>query len=215
MIPLLVASLIGGITGALLLLKRPAQTFMRVLPWLTLGATLLFAFGRKLARGRRSVIEQEASMAGLAGATLFQFGVAIYGGYFGGGMGIVMLAMLSTLGMTDIHSMNAMKGVMGSAINGVAVVTFVLAHAIYWKQGSVMILGGIAGGYLGAHYTMKIPQLWDPLLCRGRRLRNDHLFLLEVVLKNRGQGSEPRGPAVINAQSESNFRGLPAVRSFN
>ena len=159
-VPLLTASLIGGLAGAVLLLKTPAQTFMRVLPWLTLGATLLFAFGRRLTGGRKSALEGEASTVALAGATIFQLGVAVYGGYFGGGMGIVMLAMLATLGMTDIHAMNALKSVMGSVINGVAVITFIVARAVYWKQGVVMIVGAIAGGYLGAHYAQKLPQAW-------------------------------------------------------
>lgn len=160
LIPLLTASLSGGLLGAYLLLKTPAHTFMRVLPWLTLGATLLFAFGKKLAGGRRSVIEHEAARVALFGATLFQFCVAVYGGYFGGGMGIVMLAMLAVLGMTDIHSMNALKSLMGFVINGVAVVTFIVARAVYWRHGVVMILGAVAGGYLGAHYAMKLPQVW-------------------------------------------------------
>ena len=160
LIPLLAASLTGGLAGAFLLLRTPAHTFMRVIPWLTLGATLLFAFGRRLTFGRKSVVTHDASAEGLAGAALFQLGVAVYGGYFGGGMGIVILAMLATLGMTDIHSMNAFKSVMGFVINGVAVVTFVIAHAVYWKHGLVMILGGIAGGYLGAHYAQKVPQIW-------------------------------------------------------
>jgi len=160
MTPLLIASLVGGVTGAFLLLKTPAHTFMRVLPWLTLGASLLFAFGKKLAGRRKSVVEHDASPGGLIAATLFQLAVAVYGGYFGGGMGIVMLAMLATLGMTDIHAMNALKSVMGFVINGVAVVTFVIAHAIYWKEGIIMIAGGIAGGYLGAHYAQRVPQPW-------------------------------------------------------
>jgi uncharacterized protein len=160
MIPLLSASLLGGLIGAFLLLKTPAHTFMRVLPWLTLGATLLFAFGKKLAGNRGSVIEQQTTGAALVGATLFQLAVGVYGGYFGGGMGIVMLAMLAALGMTDIHAMNALKSVMGFVINGVAVVTFVLARGVYWKHGIVMIIGSIAGGYLGAHYAMKLPQVW-------------------------------------------------------
>ncbi len=160
LVPLLTASLVGGLAGAYLLLKTPAHTFMRVLPWLTLGATLLFAFGRKLAGRRGSVIESETSAAALLGATLFQLVVGVYGGYFGGGMGIVMLAMLAALGMTDIHAMNALKSVMGFVINGVAVITFIVAQAVYWKHGAIMILGGIAGGYLGAHYAMKLPQIW-------------------------------------------------------
>lgn len=158
--PLLAASLVGGLAGAFLLLKTPAHTFMRVLPWLTLGATLLFAFGKKLAGNRSSIVEHDASSAALAGAAAFQLAVAVYGGYFGGGMGIVMLAMLATLGMTDIHAMNALKSVMGFVINGVAVIAFVVARAIYWKQGIIMIVGGIAGGYLGAHYAQKMPQAW-------------------------------------------------------
>jgi len=160
LIPLLAASLTGGLAGAFLLLHTPARTFMRVLPWLTLGATLLFAFGRKLAGDRPSALAREASGAALAGATLFQLCVAVYGGYFGGGMGIVMLAMLATLGMADIHAMNALKSVMGFVINGVAVVTFIVFRAVYWRQGIVMIAGGIAGGYLGAHYAQKLPQAW-------------------------------------------------------
>ena len=160
MIPLFAASLIGGLIGAILLLKTPAQTFMRVLPWLTLGATLLFAFGKKLAGGRQSVIEHEVSTRALAATTVFQLGVAVYGGYFGGGMGIVMLAMLAVLGMTDIHAMNALKSVMAFVINGVAVVTFIVARAVYWKHGIIMIIGGIAGGYVGAHYALRMPQKW-------------------------------------------------------
>ena len=160
LIPLLSASLTGGLAGALLLLKTPAHTFMHILPWLTLGATLLFAFGKEIAGGRKSVIEHDTRAAALIAATLFQLCVGIYGGYFGGGMGIVMLAMLAALGMTDIHAMNALKSVMGSVINGVAVVTFIIARAVYWRHGVIMILGGIAGGYLGAHYAMKLPQRW-------------------------------------------------------
>jgi uncharacterized membrane protein YfcA len=160
MIPLLAASFVGGLAGAFLLLKTPAHTFMRVLPWLTLAATLLFAFGKNLSGGRASVIEHEASTAALVATTLFQLCVGVYGGYFGGGMGIVMLAMLATLGMTDIHAMNALKSVLGFVINGAAVVTFILAGAVYWKPGTVMIIGAIGGGYLGAHYALKMPQTW-------------------------------------------------------
>jgi uncharacterized membrane protein YfcA len=160
LVPLLIASLVGGLVGAFLLLKTPAQTFMRVLPWLTLGATLLFAFGRKLAGGRKSIIEHKTTFAALMSATLFQFAVAIYGGYFGGGMGIVMLAMLAVLGMTDIHAMNALKSVMGFVINGVAALTFIVKHAVYWGHGIVMMVGGIIGGYLGAHYAQKVPPAW-------------------------------------------------------
>jgi uncharacterized protein len=160
LVPLISASLVGGLGGALLLLKTPAHTFMQVLPWLTLGATLLFVFGKKIAGNRRSSIGHEATRSAIVGGTIFQFFVAVYGGYFGGGMGIVMLAMLAMLGMNDIHDMNALKSVMGFVINGVAVVAFVLAGAVYWRDGLLSIAGAIAGGFFGAHYALKLPQSW-------------------------------------------------------
>lgn len=160
MVPLLATSLIGGLAGAMLLLKTPAHTFMKVLPWLMLGATLLFVFGKKLARGRASSVARDATTAAIIGASIFELFVAVYGGYFGGGVGIVNLAMLAAVGMTDIHAMNALKSVLGIVINGVAAVAFVVARAVYWPQAIAMIAGAVAGGYFGAHYAQKLPQLW-------------------------------------------------------
>lgn len=160
MIPLAVTSVIGGIGGAVLLLRTPAHTFLRVLPWLMLGATLLFMFGSRLARGSKGSVAHDASGTAITIAALFELVAAVYGGYFGGGLGIVNLAMLAALGMTDIHAMNALKVVLGGIINGLAVVTFVVAGAVAWKQGIIMIAGAIAGGYFGAHYAQKVPQSW-------------------------------------------------------
>jgi len=160
MIPLAVTSVIGGIAGAYLLLHTPAQTFLRVLPWLMLGATLLFTLGGRLAHGSGGSIASDASTSALAVAAVFELVVAVYGGYFGGGVGILNLAMLAALGMTDIHAMNALKVVLGGIINGIAVITFVVAGAVVWKQGSVMIVGAVLGGYLGAHYAQKLPGSW-------------------------------------------------------
>jgi uncharacterized membrane protein YfcA len=157
MIPLAVTSLIGGIAGAYLLLHTPAQTFLRVLPWLMLGATLLFIFGGRLA-GSRTGLGRDISTSALTFAALFELVVAVYGGYFGGGMGILNLAMLAAVGMTDIHAMNALKVVLGGIINGIAVLIFVRAGAFAWKPGSIMVVGALAGGYLGAHYAQKLPQ---------------------------------------------------------
>jgi uncharacterized membrane protein YfcA len=159
-VPLLLISVLGGVLGALLLLKTPAHTFMRVLPWLMLGATLLFAFGKKLSGDRPSSLAHDASTSALFWACVFELFVAIYGGYFGGGVGIINLAMLAALGMTDIHSMNALKVALGAVINGVAVVTFIAARAIVWPQGVVMTIGAILGGYSAAHYAQKLPQAW-------------------------------------------------------
>jgi uncharacterized protein len=158
--PLLATSVAGGLIGAWLLLKTPAHTFMRVLPWLMLGATLLFVFGKKLAGGRKSSVGHDATTAAIVGASVFELAVAVYGGYFGGGVGIVNLAMLAAVGMTDIHAMNALKSVLGIAINGVATLAFIVARAIYWPQAVVMIAGAVVGGYFGAHYAQRLPQAW-------------------------------------------------------
>jgi uncharacterized membrane protein YfcA len=158
MIPLLLTSFIGGLAGAFLLLKTPPQTFMKILPWLLLGATLLFVFAGRLARGRRSSVARDATTAAVIGASVFELGVAIYGGYFGGGVGIINLAMLAAIGMSDIHAMNALKSVLGSAINGVAVIVFIVKRAVYWPQAVVMIAGALVGGYFGAHYALRLPQ---------------------------------------------------------
>jgi uncharacterized membrane protein YfcA len=125
-----------------------------------LGATLLFMFGRHLTGRISAGISRDASKAAITGASIFEFFVAIYGGYFGGGMGIMNLAMLVVLGMTDIHAMNALKVILGGFINGVATVTFVATRAIVWPQAIVTTLGSALGGYFGAHYAQKLPQAW-------------------------------------------------------
>lgn len=160
MIPLIAAGVIGGLSGAFLLIHTPAQTFLKVLPWLLLGATLLFAFGKHLTGRISASVSHDASRAALAGAAIFELAVAVYGGYFGGGIGIMNLAMLSALGMTDIHAMNALKVALGGVINGVATITFVITGAIVWPQAIVMIAGAIVGGYFAAHFAQKLPQTW-------------------------------------------------------
>jgi uncharacterized protein len=148
----------GGVAGALLLLRTPGQTFLKILPWLMLFAVLLFIFGPRLTRNVRVV--REPTTKAILAAAFFQLLVAIYGGYFGGGMGFVILAMLAAFGMADIHEMNAFKIVLSSATNGIAVLIFIFRHAVYWPQALVMILGAALGGYFGAHYSLRLPQLW-------------------------------------------------------
>ena len=160
MIPLAATSVIGGVAGAFLLLRTPAHTFLRVLPWLMLSATLLFVFGARLSRGSKNGLAHDATRTAITIAALFELVAAVYGGYFGGGLGILNLAMLAALGMTDIHAMNGWKAVLGGIINGVAVVTFVAKGAVVWRPGIVVIAGAIVGGYFGAHYAQKLPQSW-------------------------------------------------------
>jgi uncharacterized protein len=160
LIPLGITSLAGGLSGAILLIHTPARTFLRVIPWLLLGATLLFAFGKHLTGRISAGISHDAGTGPVIGASLFELLVAVYGGYFGGGIGIMNLAMFSALGMTDIHAMNKLKVMLGGVINGVATVTFILTKAIFWPQAIVMIFGSVLGGYSTAHYAQKLPQSW-------------------------------------------------------
>jgi uncharacterized membrane protein YfcA len=160
MIPLVLTSLFGGLAGAFLLIKTPAQTFLRVLPWLLLGATLLFAFGKHLTGRISASISHDASSGAVTGASIFELLVAVYGGYFGGGIGIMNLAMLAALGMTDIHAMNKLKVRLGGVINGVATATFIVTRTILWPQAMVMTAGSVIGGYSSAHYAQKLPQSW-------------------------------------------------------
>jgi uncharacterized membrane protein YfcA len=160
MIPLIVTSVIGGLAGAILLINTPAQTFLKVLPWLLLGATLLFAFGKHLTGRISAGISHDSNNAAVVGASIFELFVAVYGGYFGGGIGIMNLAMLAAMGMTDIHAMNKLKVLLGGVINGVAVVAFVISRAIVWPQALVMTAGSVLGGVTSAHYAQKLPQSW-------------------------------------------------------
>ncbi len=160
--PLLVASFAGGLVGGILLLRTPAALFLNILPWLLLSAMLLFLFGGKVIGKRSNAFHRDATLIAIAGATLFELFVSIYGGYFGGGLGIMNLAMLAMLGLDDIHDMNAIKTVLGAAINGVATALFLLKGAIIWREGLWMMAGAVCGGWLGAHYAQKLP----PVLVR-------------------------------------------------
>ena len=160
MIPLVITSVIGGLAGAFLLIKTPAQTFLHVLPWLLLGATLLFAFGKQLSGPISAGITHEASNKAVTVASIYELFVAVYGGYFGGGVGIMNLAMLAALGMTDIHAMNKLKVMLGGVINGVATIAFIATGTIVWPQAMVMTAGSILGGYSSAHFSQKLPQAW-------------------------------------------------------
>lgn len=153
-------SVAGGVFGALLLLRTPGQTFLKIIPWLMLFAVLLFVFGPRITRGKKAIVSRQPSANLIAAASLFQLGVAIYGGYFGGGMGFVILAMLTAFGMADIHEMNAFKVVLSSSTNGVAVIIFIVKHAVYWPQALVMICGAAIGGYFGARYSLRLPKVW-------------------------------------------------------
>ena len=144
-------SLIGGIAGAILLRYTKTATFDLLVPYLILFATLLFMaqepVQRKLGTGDP---ETRKSLKWRIGGLFFQLLVGLYGGYFGAGIGILMLAALSILGLKDIHEMNSLKVVLGGSINGVAAIYFIFARMVYWPYVVLMAVAAIAGGYGGA-----------------------------------------------------------------
>ena len=148
---LIVPSLLGGLTGALLLRWTPAPTFDRMVPFLILFATFLFMLQETVQRLLKTGgPAAHHSTRWLVGAMLFQLLVGVYGGYFGAGIGILMLAALSILGLKDIHEMNSLKVVFGGSINGIAAAYFIWARMVYWPDVLVMAVGAVAGGYGGA-----------------------------------------------------------------
>ena len=150
-------SLAGGAVGAWILLHTTARTFDQLLPWLTLFATLLFAFGKGLsARLNLSLGEAENSRAMVQSGAI-QFVIAIYGGYYGAGAGIMMLSVLALLGMKNIHAMNGFKSLLNCSFNAAAIVMFVLKRIIFWPQALAMMGGAIVGGYGGAWLARRMP----------------------------------------------------------
>jgi uncharacterized membrane protein YfcA len=159
LLPLLLTSVVGGWAGALLLLRTPQHTFLHLVPWLLLGGTLLFAFGNKIraVAGRGAVVDdlRQISWQAITVTSIMELLLAVYGGYFGAGIGFVTLGMLTALGMRDILAMGAIRTLLAAAINAAAVVTFVWAGAVLWPQCAVMIAGALAGGWFGAHFAQK------------------------------------------------------------
>ena len=151
LIGLLAVSLVGGLAGALLLLRISSDALGQVFPYLLLTATLLFAFKSRLEQGRAG---DRAAPAWLQ--TLVLFGVAVYGGFFGGGMGIMFMATFSLLGMPNLRHANALKVLMTMVVNGISVITFVAVGVVVWPSALVMVGGSILGGYLGALYAQRV-----------------------------------------------------------
>jgi uncharacterized protein len=151
LLALVVISLVGGLAGAMLLLWTPETTFARLIPWLLLGATVLFAGGRHVATAVRSRVH-----VGTTAILVGQFFIAIYGGYFGGGIGILMLGMMTVAGFTDVNQMNGIKTLLSGCLNGIAVVTFAVAHEIVWPPAILMAVAAVAGGYAGGWAARRV-----------------------------------------------------------
>ena len=155
------ASILGGLLGAWLLTRTSEKFFDQLVPFLIFFATALFLLTdvfRRLAGAESLTIGRRTGPAGTIAAVVLQFGVAVYGGYFGAGIGILMLASMGLLGLHHIHEMNAIKTVLASLINIVAAGYFVFAGLVIWPHAIIMTLGATFGYFLGSHLAQKITQ---------------------------------------------------------
>ena len=156
-LPLLLPSFIGGALGTWLVVSYPAKAFLLAVPWLILLATLLFMLQPLISRwtgiGKPHEVPSQRALLGIVG---FQFLVALYGGYFGAGIGILMLSSLALMGSSDIHRMNAVKSLLASLINGTSVTLFIWQDKVNWPLAIPMIVAGIIGGFAGASVARQL-----------------------------------------------------------
>jgi len=155
---LVVPSVLGALVGAWLVVVLPPAWFDSLVPWLILAAAVLFALQPRMTR----LVAHPRASPRIGLACVLQFLVAVYGGYFGAGIGILMLAMLGLLGLGDIHRLNAVKNVLGSLINGAAAALFAAgscagSHAVSWPHAGVMAASAVAGGVAGSALARRMP----------------------------------------------------------
>jgi uncharacterized protein len=154
---LLPASFLGAIAGTWILLNTPASTFVHLIPWLMLIATVLFAFGGRIGSLMKQPARGERHSPGMViGALLLQLFIAAYVGYFGAGAGIALLALFAVMGVRNIHAMNGLKTVLVSVANAVAIAMFIWHGVIVWPMALVMTMGASLGGYGGAYLAQRM-----------------------------------------------------------
>jgi len=151
-------SVLGGLIGAIFLVNTPETKFARLIPYLLAVATLLFALSDRIGRWMRvgAPAPGAATRVALGIMAVMQLLISIYGGYFGGGIGILMLGVLGLTGMKSVHAMNAVKTLLSAVINGVAVIVFIAARNIVWPDAAVMTAGAVIGGYSGARLARNV-----------------------------------------------------------
>jgi len=147
----------GGVAGALLLLVTPGHLFSGIVPWLLLFATVLFAIGPRIARWASAHSGGEARAPWRGWALL---AVAVYGGYFNGGLGILLMALYTVAGESRLNVVNALKNLNSLVLSWLSVAAFVVAGAIAWRQGLIMMVAATAGGFFGARWSRRLPVAW-------------------------------------------------------
>lgn len=170
----LLISLSGGAVGALLLLFTSDTTFRKIAPWLLLLATLLFAFGGPLSKALRNRIHVNTGVM-----LLLLFPISVYGGYFGGGIGIMFLAAFRLYGMSNIHGMNGLKAILAATLNGIAALIFISARQVSWRPTLAMVVAGVVGGYVGP----VLAKLIRPILIRSIVIAVGSIMTIYFFLK--------------------------------
>ena len=179
---LAVPCIVGGLLGAVLLVITPPEFFRKIVPFMVLFATLLFTYRNRLTRlGGESVANAEKpGRFGYIWGFCFQLLVALYGGYFGAGIGILMLGSLSVMGLRDIHRMNGLKTLLSTLINLIAFIFFAFKGLVVWPLALWMAAGTVVGGYAGARLAKRIEQRY----IRGFVIGSGFLISLWLLLKS-------------------------------
>lgn len=160
LVRIIIISLIGGISGAWLLLRTPEALFQEAIPWLLLFATILFIFGGKINSGLKNMASnhRHAPLLGSILLLIILLGVSAYGGFFNAGLGIITLSYLALAGHTNINTMNGLKLLISSTVSLIAIALFVYKDVIAWYEGTIVLFGTLAGGYMAAHVSRQLPQ---------------------------------------------------------
>lgn len=152
---LLAMGAVGGALGAALLLVTPPSAFRRIVPWLLLLASAVFALAPRLLRAARA-----GGMGSSALGATGVLAVCIYGGYFNGGLGVLLLALFALLGQSDLNAMNGLKNLLSAVLSAIAVVLYAWGGLVLWREAALMTVGATLGGYAGARVARRIPGAW-------------------------------------------------------
>ena len=155
LIQLITLTCIGGLAGAILLLTTPSDIFRSLIPWLLLFATILFAMGERISRW----LNRPAHLQGKSNPLAVLL-VSVYGGYFNGGLGIILLALFSSMGFRDLNLMNGLKNGLSFLLSAVSVTAFAIAGVVHWPEAIVMMVTATIGGYVGARLARRLPASW-------------------------------------------------------
>lgn len=171
---MILTTFVGGCLGAWLLLNTPSANFSQMVPWLLLIGSVVFAFGKDL-----GMFLKKRVVIGRTTVLFVQFLLGIYGGFFRGAVGIMMMAVWNVFGMTDIKNINANKNLLVAVANTVAVVLFIMAGKVSWQETLIMLVATTAGGYLGAYYSKAM----NPLLIRRIIMAFNFIITLVFFIK--------------------------------